>query len=187
MGLKETQSLFVRLCLDSAFREQSFSEGGEARTFSSMEKEVRRHARSLVSKRLGAVKDILSATHSALGPGFAEEFRNFAAAKEEPKGLNRHRLDALAFAEHLAGSVRAGLLPNPLQDLLAHETMPARMWAEGRALVFRLHKYPPQRIRDLACSGNLPSTLPFRPCLLVWQAGRGRRRGYFWREFSPWP
>lgn len=189
MGLKETQSTFVRLCVDAAFREARFSEEGAERTdaFAPLEKEVRRHARSLVSKRLGAVKDMLAATKDALGPTFAEDFRNFAATTEEPKGLNRHRLDVLAFAERLADSVRAGLLPAPLLDLLTHETTPVRMWTERKRRAFRLHKHPPRRLLDLARKGEFPDALPYRPCLLLWREGRGKQRGYFWREVSPWP
>ena len=189
MGLKENQSLFVRLCVDADFRETGFSANGRERAgaFAPLEKEVRRHARSLVSKRLGAVKDTLSATKDVLGPTFAKEFRNFAATTEEPKGLNRHRLDALAFAERLADSIRAGLLPAPLLDLLSHETTPARMWTESKRRALRLHRHPPRRLLELARAGELPNALPLRPCLLLWREGRGSERGYFWRELSPWP
>ncbi len=189
MGLKETQSLFVRLCVDAEFREARFSEEGteDAGAFAPLEKEVRRQARSLISKRLGAVKEMLSATKDALGQAFAEEFRNFAATTEEPKGVNRHRLDTLAFAERLMNSVRTGLLPAPLLDLLTHETTPVRMWTERTSRAFRLHKYPPRRLLQLSRAGELPAPLPRRPCLLLWREGRGKQRGYFWREVSPWP
>ncbi|MBT5690950.1 MAG: hypothetical protein HN675_04780 [Opitutae bacterium] len=188
MGLKETQILFTRLCVDAAFRDQIFSNesGVEGVAFHSLEKEVRRQARSLVNKRLGVVKDILSGTCAAMGSAFAEEFRDFAVNTKEPQGVNRHRLDALAFVEWLSGSARSKPLRRPFFDLLKHEITPVQMWTKGRRSAFRFHLHPPRRLLDLAQAGILPNALPLRPCLLLWMEGNKNKRGYFWREFSPW-
>ena len=69
MGLKENQIDFVRLSVDAALRKEAFPDEGSflSGEFVSLEKEIKNHSRVLISKRLGAVKKILSMTNSFIG------------------------------------------------------------------------------------------------------------------------
>lgn len=185
MGLKDNLELFVRLTLDASFREEAYSGSGiVAGSFRSLEAEVRRHARCLVNKRLGVVRRILGGTELALGAPFANEFRAYATCTKEPRGVNRHRLDALAFARWLATRTGEGRYPPVLLDLLAHESAPLIMWAEKRSLFLRFHRRSPAAIfRALQAGKGLPCIF-LRPALVVWRKGARTERGFRWREFS---
>ena len=75
MGLKEIQEKFVKLSLDKQTRERAFQANSDlASEFDDQEQSLKNHAFSLVRKRLGAVKGILSSTRAVLGDYFDEEF-----------------------------------------------------------------------------------------------------------------
>ena len=61
-------------------------------------------ARSLVGKRLLAVRGLLPSTAAALGPRFDDEFQRYAASRPT-QGPRRHERDALGFARFLSSSL----------------------------------------------------------------------------------
>ncbi len=188
MGLKETQSQFVKLSLDDFERRKLYAIGSAHSTssFAPLEKEIRKQARSLINKRLGIVRKTLWGTDSFLGKEFSSSFREFALSANEPKGLNRHRLDTLAFANKLASLTKQKAYPPPLLDLLTHETVPVRMWVEGKRISIKFHKHRPLDLYRMIEAGECISKVPMRPALMLWWQGNGKNRGYFWRELSPW-
>lgn len=74
----------MRLALDAHYRKASFTEAKEkTNSFAPLEQEICKNARSLVSKRLGAVRSILAGTSKALGSCFEDTFRTYVAGSEE--------------------------------------------------------------------------------------------------------
>jgi hypothetical protein len=188
MGLKETQANFVRLSLGDTLGRQVHEEDGcgNPHEFQRLKYEIQIHSRLLINKRLALLKNILWKTYSIIGSDFSDEFRKFAIASAEPKGVNRHRLDALAFAKLLYNQIRNGKYPPQLVDLLIHETIPLRMWIEKKRFFFQFHKRRPSDLcRMIAVKGSI-TNVPFRPSFLFWREGNKGKRGYFWREFSPY-
>jgi hypothetical protein len=188
MGLKETQSQFVKLSLDDFERRKLYANRSAHSTssFAPLEKEIQTQARSLINKRLGVVRKILWGTNSFLGKEFSIRFRQFALSSTEPKGLNRHRLDALAFADNLTERTKQRAYPKPLLELLSHETIPVRMWMGNRRFALRFHKHRPHDLYRMIEGGECISKVPRKPVLMLWWQGKGKKRGYFWRELSPW-
>lgn len=187
MGLKETQANFVRLCLDDTLERQVYEEDGSGNTdeFERLKYEIRNHSRLLINKRLAVLKNILWRTYSIIGSDFSDEFRKFAIATAEAKGVNRHRLDALAFAKLLHNQTKNGKYPPQLLDLLIHETIPLRMWIEKKRFFFQFHKRRPSDLCRMIAVNDSITKVPFRPAFLLWWEGNKGKRGYFWREFSP--
>ena len=188
MGLKENQIDFVRLSVDAALRKEAFPDEGSflSGEFVSLEKEIKNHSRVLISKRLGAVKKILSMTNSFIGKDFSEGFRKLALSNCETQGVNRNRLDAFAVAILLSSPTRHGKYPPPLLALLTHETIPLRMWIERKKFFFQFHKRRPSELCRMIANRKCITTVPVKPAFLFWWEGNERNRGYFWREFSPW-
>ena len=113
MGLAEAQRLLARLATDATLRarfaadpEGVAAEFGlspeEAAHFADLHQgQLDEFARSLIRKRLGEVESLLPLTSRALGPArLAALFRRHAGA-HVPRGIKKHRDDAVAFASFL--------------------------------------------------------------------------------------
>ena len=85
MGLKNIQEEFVKLSLDKEAREKAFDPSStDSNDFDHLKLSLKRHAYSLIRKRLGVVKSILRNTKTAIGDGFDGEFLKFASVSEVP-------------------------------------------------------------------------------------------------------
>ena len=186
MGLIDVQERFVRLNTDAVFRRESVITGDrETASFACLEREIERHARSLVSKRLMAVRGMLAGTRRALGDDhFEKEFREYAMKSDTPHGIHRHRLDALCFARVLGAKARQGHIAPAVVDLSAHECAPIGMWTEKRRWLVRFHLRSPAELLQMVHEDADLLTAPFRPSLVLWRSPRKGHHGYRWQQFA---
>lgn len=113
MGLKEVQALTAQLYVDPLLRETFFRDraavaarfgisGEDEESLRLLsEEQVARFAASLQRKRLAEVRNLLPLSAKALGEALPELFFAFAE-RGAPRGIARHAVDAIGFAEHLA-------------------------------------------------------------------------------------
>lgn len=190
MGLEAQQRLLSRLYVDAALRARfrddarglAVAEGlapEEAARLAdpALVDQVEGFARSLVAKRAGEVADLLPLTRRALGAKYRSAFAAFAAGFV-PRGVKKHRDDALAFAVHLATPPAELGAPPWLPDLARWEAAwleaadPARWW------VVRFFRRPMRALALAVEEGEDPGVLPRGwAILLSWRAGprsRGR-------------
>jgi hypothetical protein len=124
-------------------------------------------ARSLQTKRLGAVKDLLPCSAKAIGAGFDELFLRFADSYV-PSGVRKHVEDARTFAGWaLSESQRHGLEPWQA-DLLRYErcwlaTYSADCFLRMARFAYPVHIYPKG-----AGASAVGMDLIRRPVLVVW-------------------
>ena len=114
MGLAEQQRLLARLYTDARIRGEFQADprrvGGEfglspAESDSLAERsgeQIRRFAQMLRAKRFGEIQDLLPATLAALGDETSRRLFQEFALGFAPRGIHKHREDAIAFAGHLA-------------------------------------------------------------------------------------
>lgn len=120
MGLAEVQALMAQLYTDAPLRERFFDDptavglefdlsGDEIRHLEHLsERQVGRFADALRGKRLHGVAKLLPLTREALGDRLHDLFQRYAGTYA-PRGIRKHRDDALAFAtdvERLARRAR---------------------------------------------------------------------------------
>lgn len=185
MDLRDSQSLFARMAVDAKFREAAFAESGDAAgVFKGLETEVCRSARALINKRKAAVRGVLRNAHRFLRQDFEDEFIEYAENGPEPRGVHRHRLDALAFAVWMTRRVHDGGYPPALLDLLKHETTPLAMWIEGRRFLVRLHWRDPGMLSGWTRKGRDLAAAPVRPAIVFWRVCRNADGGYRWWSLS---
>ena len=121
-GIKNIQEEFVKLSLDHKTREKSFeSDSKTFNSFAHLKLAVNRHAFSLMRKRLGIVKSILGNTRMFMGEKFDKEFIQYARCSEVPSGIDRHRKDAIQFADWLIRLHQSSKFSPYLDVLLSHE------------------------------------------------------------------
>ena len=158
MGLAQEQRAQACLYTDARLRERFFADPrseGEAlgltreeaeRLGRLSEREVRFFASCLQRKRMGEVRKLLPRSQRALGSGFAELFRRYAAGPV-PEGVHRHQRDAVGFCSFVGRVAREeGFEPRRVLDLLRYEAAWVEAASPGPRLVLRGFRY---RIRDL--------------------------------------
>jgi len=187
MGLREIQNEYVRLTLDESYRENTLGEGGvNESVFQSLSSSITSAARSLVSKRMGIVGNMLTHSKRALGSAFQEEFKTYALLSDAPIGVNRHRIDALGFAAYLCDKKRRGGYPPSLKDMLLHETAPIKMWMKGKETMIQIHRFHPGRSIALLNSRKSLIGAAGCPVLVRWRVS-SNGDGYAWRAMRLLP
>ncbi len=185
MGLKEIQEQFVKLSLDKQTRERAFQANSDlASEFDDQEQSLKDHAFSLVRKRLGAVKGILSSTRAVLGDYFDEEFLKYAQASPSPTGLNRHRSDAINFSDWLIKKLSATGNHKGIDVLLSHELVPVRMWMSKKRFSLRFYLRRPSQLLFLSKEYSSISKARISPTIMIWREAPNGSLGYHWRSFS---
>jgi hypothetical protein len=184
MGLKEIQKSFVELAVDPISRTKAFSglEKKDSTYAEFNEKEILEQANALVNKRLGVTKKILPFTRYHLGKDFDMHFRSFAKGEFEPKGVHRHKIDAIKFSKHLKALTIKRVIPRFIIDISAFEVTPIKMWTMKKKFLFQFHLYNPRKFMRKQKSKFI---IPI-PTVMLWREATGKKRGYFWREFSLW-
>ena len=133
MGLVLIQRVLAQLYTDTVLRERFFADPqreGEALGLSSDDMQhliqlsvpqVNFFAASLKRKRLNEVCKLLPLTHHVLGNRFAALFLRYADT-HLPKGIKKHRDDAIAFAAFIEQVARVdGIEPPCFMDLARYE------------------------------------------------------------------
>lgn len=184
MGLKEKQKSFVELAVNPISRTKAFS-GSEQRdsTYAEFnEEEILEQANALVNKRLGVTKKILPFTRYHLGKDFDMHFRSFTQGKFEPKGVHRHKIDAIEFSKYLKALAIRKVIPRSIIDISSFEVTPIKMWTMKKKFLFQFHIYNPRKFMRK----QSPKFIVPIPTVMLWHEATGKKRGYFWREFSLW-
>jgi hypothetical protein len=185
VGLKEIQEQFVKLSLDKQTRERAFQANSDlASKFDDQEQSLKNHAFSLVRKRLGAVKGILSSTRAVVGDYFDEEFFKYAQASPSPTGLNRHRSDAINFSDWLIKKLSATGHHKGIDVLLSHELVPVRMWMNKKQFRLQFYLRNPSQLIELSRKYSSISRARISPTLMIWKEAPNGSLGYHWRSFS---
>ncbi|MFS0519318.1 hypothetical protein ACEYW6_32125 [Nostoc sp. UIC 10607] len=133
MGLAQTQEVLAQLYTNTDFRERFFANpetvcvelglsSDEAQKLAQLSvQEVNIFANSLKWKRLGEVRELLPRTARALGKNFTALFWRYAQTYL-PKGIKKHREDAIAFANFIATvAEEENLYPPWISDLVRYE------------------------------------------------------------------
>lgn len=185
MGLKEIQEQFVKLSLDKQTRERAFEANSDlASEFDDQEQSLKNHAFSLVRKRLGAVRGVLSSTRAVLGDYFDEEFLKYAHTAPPPIGLNRHRSDAINFSDWLIKKLSATGNYKGIDVLLSHELVPVRMWMNKKRFSLQFYLRSPSQLLYLSKKYSSISRARISPTLMIWKEASNGSLGYRWRSFS---
>ncbi|MGB0582910.1 MAG: hypothetical protein ACPGVU_24775 [Limisphaerales bacterium] len=195
MGLKEFQTVMARLATERAYCQRFAADAvGEGEKAGLSETEVQQltelfpeaipqFSRSLLRKRYGEVREMLPASAAALGESFWNLFEEFAADRPT-RGGQRHRDDALEFADWLLGRDSLPQTGEPLRQLLLFEREDLGMWKQKRGIRIRFFRHDLGetlcRLRD----GDQDVGYHGPPMMAVWiRLGPDWRVGY--REFVP--
>jgi hypothetical protein len=188
MALAEVQYALARLYTDAALPARFFADplavgtelgltAEEARQLGTLSaQQVRFFANTLRRKRLCEVRDLLPLTHRLLGKTFVALFWQFAPSYA-PRGIYKHRDDALAFVRFLEQTVgTAGLKPAWALDLVRYEAawleaaQPARRWT------VRQFRYPVATVVQALRHEAIPPDLRPQPAIHVWMRLSPRHR-----------
>ncbi|MEH2160387.1 MAG: hypothetical protein V7K38_04920 [Nostoc sp.] len=133
MGLAQTQDILAQLYTNTEFRERFFANPetvgaelglscDEAQKLAQLSaQEVNIFANSLKWKRLGEVRGLLPRTARVLGKNFTALFWRYAQT-HLPKGIKKHREDAIAFANFITRVAQAeDIAPPWIADLVRYE------------------------------------------------------------------
>tara|TARA_B110000014_G_scaffold251950_1_gene229736 strand:- start:62 stop:622 length:561 start_codon:yes stop_codon:yes gene_type:complete len=185
VGLKEIQEQFVKLSVDKDTREKVFDPDSKlSGDFNDQELSLKRHAFSLIRKRLGVVKGIFSNTRAILGDVFDEEFVKYANASDPPVGLNRHRKDAINFADWLIEETTEISNHKGINVLLSHELVPVHMWMSKKRFSFRFYLRNPSQLLFLSKEFSSISKARISPTIMIWREAPAGSIGYQWRSYS---
>ncbi len=185
MGLKNIQEEFVKLSLDKDAREKAFDPSStDLNDFDHLKLSVKRHAYSLIRKRLGVVKSILRNTKAAMGDAFDNEFLKFASASEVPSGIDRHRKDSIQFAEWLIKETQDSKKSKLLKVLLSHELQPVHMWMNKKKLSIQFYSRSPHQIISLYRDSISITKARISPTVVIWWETNGGQSCYQWKSYS---
>lgn len=189
MELALQQKLVARLATDRAFREQFFadparvaaSEGLTVAAESLVKihpEQVRQLARVLRRRRLAAAGVQLPLTRKALGPRFADLFRNYGV---NPPPGTRPFEDALGFARHLEEHAAAhGLEPAWALSLLRYEAAKLEATWLKRRFVFRSLPHAVKKLAAWLAAGDVPEGSHQRFSPALWWRASGSSRLKHW-------
>ncbi|QFS49080.1 hypothetical protein GXM_06574 [Nostoc sphaeroides CCNUC1] len=154
MGLAKTQEVLAQLYTNTEFRERFFANPetvgaelglscDEAQKLAQISaKEVNIFANSLKWKRLGEVRELLPRTARALGKNFTTLFWRYAQT-HVPKGIKKHREDAIAFANFIGFvAEKENLDPPWISDLVRYEKTWLLAYEPTRRLIVCWFRYP---------------------------------------------
>lgn len=180
MGLAEKQTLLARLYTDGPFRETFFADplktgralgltANEARELAGVSAdEVRFFADSLRNKRLQEVRAALPQTSRILGESFAQLFQQHAASYL-PRGIHKHRDDAIAFAAFIEKSLQDDDEAEAwIVDVLRYESSRLKAVDTHRRLTFCRLRYDIRRMARDTASGDVDSKPEQRRVLALW-------------------
>jgi hypothetical protein len=179
MGLIKIQQTLARLYTDTRLREQFFSDpagvcellGLDSEEFEQLaqlsRKQMDLFADSLQQKRLNEVEKMLPLTRRALGKEFARLFLEFAESFI-PKGIKKHREDAIAFTLFIKQGVRAGRIAEWIVDLARYESGHLEATDPNRWAVLRLFRYPIRRIVKALLQGDQITSPPRIWSIALW-------------------
>jgi hypothetical protein len=153
MGLAQTQQVLAQLYTNTDFRERFFANPeaigaelglscDEAQKLAQLSaKEVNIFANSLKWKRLGEVRELLPRTARALGKNFTALFWRYAQT-HVPKGIKKHREDAIAFANFIAIAEEENPDPPWISDLVRYEKTWLLAYEPTSRLIVCWFRYP---------------------------------------------
>jgi hypothetical protein len=180
MALAEVQRALARLYTDAAlparFRADPRAVGTElgltaeeARQLGTLSvQQLRFFADTLRRKRLGEVRDLLPLTHRLLGQTFVALFWQFAPTYV-PRGIHKHRDDALAFVRFLEYTVgAAGLSPAWALNLARYEAARLEAAEPARRWTMRQFRYPVASVVQALAHETPPAALRPRPTTCLW-------------------
>ncbi len=190
MELALQQKLVARLVTDREFREQFFADpprvaAREGLTVAAEglaqihHEQLRQFARLLRTRRLAQAGLRLPLTRKALGPRFADCFRNYAVNPPPPG--QRPSEDALGFARFLESLANErGLEPAWTLSLVRYEA--ARIEAEwhDRRLVVRFLPHAVKRLARLLAAGEVPAGSHTRFSPAIWWRASASSRLKHW-------
>ena len=185
MGLKNIQEEFVKLSLDNKTREKSFeSDSKVSNPFAHLKLAINRHAFSLMRKRLGVVKSILRNTRMFLGEKFDKEFIQYARGSEVPSGIDRHRKDAIQFADWLIRLHQSSKYSPYLDVLLSHELQSVHMWMRKKRFGLKFYWRSPHRMIFLCRNSLSLKKARISPTIVIWMETKNGPSCYRWVSFS---
>jgi hypothetical protein len=186
MALAEVQGALARLYTDAALPARFFADPvavapelglspEEARQLGTLQAEqIHFFADTLRRKRLGEVRALLPLTHRLLGRAFVALFWQIAPTYV-PRGIHKHRDDALAFVAFLERAARAeGVTPAWALDLARYEaawllvTEPTRRWT------LRWFHYPVATVAQALARGAILPALRQQRTIGLWVRLSGR-------------
>lgn len=190
MELALQQKLVARLATDREFREKFFADPARVAASEGLtvaaeglaqihQEQLRQFARLLRTRRLAQAGLRLPLTRKALGPRFADHFRNYAV--NPPPAGQRPSEDAIAFAHYLeARAAEHGLEPAWALSLARYEA--ARIEAEwhNRRLVVRFLPHAVRRLAELLAAGAVPEGSLRRLTLAIWWRASAASRLKHW-------
>ena len=196
MGLAEVQAaqahLYTRADLRARFfadpagvgRELGLTPEESARLAEMPGPQVDSFARALVAKRRGEVAKLLPGTAAVLGQRFGLQFRRFAEVFV-PRGLKKHRADALLFAAFLDAALgRDPDAPPWARDLARSEAALLQVSDPSCRVLVRRFDYAVADLADALRAGPPPPDVALRPTLILWLRPRG---GGPPRQIEPFP
>jgi hypothetical protein len=190
MELALQQKLVARLATDREFREKFFADPARVATTEGLtvaaerlaqihQEQLRQFARLLRTHRLAQTGLRLPLTRKALGPRFADHFRNYAV--NPPPAAQRPSEDAMAFAQCLeTHAAQHGLEPAWALSLARYEA--ARIEAEwhNRGLIVRLLPHAVGQLAELLAAGTVPEGSHRRLTFAIWWRAPATSRLMHW-------
>jgi hypothetical protein len=180
MALAEVQHALARLYTDAALPARFLADplavgtelgltDEEARQLGTLSvQQIRFFAATLRRKRLGELRDLLPLTHRLLGQTFVALFWQFASTYV-PRGIHKHRDDALAFVRFLEQTVgAAGLRPAWALDLVRYEAARLEAAETARRWTLRRFRYPVATVVQALAHEATPPALRPQPTICVW-------------------
>ena len=185
MELALQQKLLARLVTERSFREQFFADPARvaasegltvaAESLAKLHPEqLRQLARVLRRRRLGSVGVQLPLTRKALGPRFADLFRNYAV---NPPPGPRPFEDALGFAAYLAAQQPE---PQWAVSLAQYEAAQLEATWFRRKLTVRWFPHAVKKLTALASAGDVPEGAYRRLTRAIWWRTGPRSRLRHW-------
>ncbi len=190
MGLAETQRLLARLYTNGVLRERFFADPlkvgeelglnpDDAHEMARLSaRDVNLFASSLRNKRLREVCELLPLTHRVLGSRIAGLFRQHSDIYT-PRGVKKHRDDAIAFATHLEKiASQDGSIPGWVAELIRYEKAWLKAADPGCRIIIRWFRYAVGDLVRRGALGDDPSVPLKQPSLALWfrLSRRGRLR-----------
>lgn len=191
MGLREIQRVLAQLYTNAVLRERFFADPqavGEELGLSAAEvqqvaqlsmQQVNLFANSLHSKRLGEVCKLLPLTYRVLGKHFALLFRRYAETYV-PKGIKKHRDDAISFATFVEQVARMGdIEPAWAMEVLRYEKADLIASSVTRRLMVRRFGYAIGKLVQSLDRGDEVPSLVRQSTIVFWVCFT--RQGQLWR------
>lgn len=190
MELALQQKLLARLVTDREFREQFFADPARVAAHEGLtvaaeglaqlhHEQLRQLARLLRTRRLAQVGLRLPLTRKALGPRFADCFRNYAVNPLPPG--QRPSEDAISFAQYLEGhAAERGLEPEWALSLARYEAAKIEAEWHGRRLVVRWLPHAVKQLAALLAAGEVPPGSYERRSPAIWWRASASSRLKHW-------